>query len=389
MSTISVERFINTQNYFKELDQTIVNNILDIFNVSDNKTKKPQKTLVIKTQANILKNPKITQIKNKLSNKVNLILNKLSDTNLNNLIIEFIENIKISSIDDFNEYLKVIYIKILSEINFIKNYLEFNNIIIRIYSNYSSNYFIDLIQDKFNYDYNDKKEESNIKELDNEEKRLNNLILIKELINQNYLKKDIKIRLDEVILNQTYYYSDIYYWFKDSILDTNTENTINKLLTNNNIELRDKVLLENLVKKENKDFTVVKPKTKLVVKKPTNNYDELENIIEEYININNSNNIENYINKNCKEALHKNKICENLIGKYFTYNYEDSKKVINLLKILVKKQILFKSNLSRGLLNIDLNKYPYDKIKTLLIILQNMSITNGLEHLMSKYKLIV
>lgn len=62
---------------------------------------------------------------------------------------------------------------------------------------------------------------------------------------------------------------------------------------------------------------------------------------------------------------------------------------------LVKNRILFKSNLSRGLLlinniwkekSIDYNK-PIDKMKTFLIQLKKNGITNSIEFLLDQYKI--
>jgi hypothetical protein len=65
------------------------------------------------------------------------------------------------------------------------------------------------------------------------------------------------------------------------------------------------------------------------------------------------------------------------------------------MKSLVKKQILFKSNLSRGLLLIHSNwndlsldfSTPGKKMKELLIFLKNMGITKALESLLKEYKI--
>jgi hypothetical protein len=65
------------------------------------------------------------------------------------------------------------------------------------------------------------------------------------------------------------------------------------------------------------------------------------------------------------------------------------------MKILVKKQILYKSNLSRGILliysnwndvSLDYNK-PNKKMKDLLQCLKNMGITKYLESLLKTYKI--
>ena len=66
-----------------------------------------------------------------------------------------------------------------------------------------------------------------------------------------------------------------------------------------------------------------------------------------------------------------------------------------MLKLLVKKQILYKSNLSRGVLliytnwadvSLDYNN-PNKKMKDLLTCLKNMGITKYLETLLKTYKI--
>ena len=222
---------------YKNLDENIINNILNLFNSNyDIKQKKNKKVFIKKSENNILKNSKLQSMKDKIVNKVNLILNKLSDTNIDNLVIEFIQNIKLNNIDDYNEFLQSIYNKIISEVNFIKNYLSFFKIITYIYEkcyNYTTKYFFDIIENKFKENY------SSIELLEyDENKRLNNLILIKELININLLKNTIIENINEIIINQTNFYSDIYYWFKDIKLSEDYQEKI-KDVCNFNIQNRE------------------------------------------------------------------------------------------------------------------------------------------------------
>jgi len=463
-----------------DIDPDIINTINNSFLNYKTFTHKnfKYKNQNIKKASSVLKNPKIQSIKDKISNKVNLILNKLSENNLNNLVIEFIENIKITTIEHYNEFLKTIYIKILSEINFIKNYLNFfilisgtfsflkkmnietnieNNINIETNvetniesnietdietNNYSSEYnikyFFNLIEYKFKYEY------ENL-QLDDEYLFLidlshsNNLKLISELIKLNYMNNNFKIFIDEYIINQKVYLADIWEWFKDSKLNENQINKI-KIILKDDIQLRDKVLLENLINDNNKlvfKNIEIKPKqinktiptfipenNKIIYKnheKNQINIYELDNILEEYFFINNSDSIDYYIETNCKDTVSKNKLCEYIIDKYFKI---ENDKIFILFKNLIRKKLLFKSNLSRGLLNIygTLEKKSVDflekksvdflekkyvntlekksvntlekksgesfdvyKIKKMLIFLKNQGITNGLEHLISKY----
>lgn len=355
---------------YKNLDENIINNILNLFNSNyDIKQKKNKKVFIKKSENNILKNSKLQSMKDKIVNKVNLILNKLSDTNIDNLVIEFIQNIKLNNIDDYNEFLQSIYNKIISEVNFIKNYLSFFKIITYIYEkcyNYTTAFFFDIIENKFKENY------SSIELLeDDENKRLNNLILIKELININLLNNTIIENINEIIINQTNYYSDIYYWFKDIKLTEDYQEKI-KNICNFNIQNRDKILLENLINTTSK--------LEIKIKKNTN-------IIEKLIEDNNIATIETYITNNCVDAISKNKFCESVIYIYIMDSSNDTKKIFNLFKTLIKNHILFKSNLSRGLIGfLSSNKLfeNNNKLKQLLNFLQMNGITKGLEQIMNK-----
>jgi hypothetical protein len=244
-----------------------------------------------------------------------------------------------------------------------------------------------------------------------DEKRINNLILLRKLIKVNYFNESFSEYINDTILNQKKYLSDIYYWLKDSILTTTNIKKINSILLNDEIQLRDRVLLDNLLNGCN-NIEINQPFNKIIFKNPsnenklsfsevvttienkvvpeTNNLSiELENNLEEYFFIDNSESIDDYINNNCKDANAKNKFCEYIIDKYFKLQNNDSLKILTLMKKLIKSKILFKSNLSRGLINLYNNKisYNHDKFKKLLLFLKSLGITNGLENLMSKYKI--
>ena len=90
---------------------------LKIINILfSNKNKKK----ILKKNNHILKNQKIQNQKDNLSNKINLILNKLSENNIDNLTNEYINNINKINNEEFDEIQKTFYLKIISEINFIK-----------------------------------------------------------------------------------------------------------------------------------------------------------------------------------------------------------------------------------------------------------------------------
>jgi hypothetical protein len=361
----------------------------------------------------ILKNPKLQSLKDKIENKVNLVLNKLSEINFNNLLVEFIETVGKVTEEDYISLLKSFYYKMMSDINFVKIYLEFFKVISKVYNdgyNLSPKFFYDLIENKFNFDYKNKKltdDFSFLEDFNEENKRINHLIITKNLINIHLLKPELKNEIDTLILNQTKYYVDIYYWFQNEKISQEYKDIITKKVLNNSLPLREKVLLDDLLEIK-KHFNVIiddkkekKEPVKIVNKKSskTNEIDTLKletvNIIEEYLAMENVEDIKNFIDDKCKDALAKNKFCQFTFNRYFEGTSEEAGKILELIKTLVKKQILYKSNLSRGVLlinnswndlSIDFNN-PTKKMKDLLLCLKNMKITKYLETLLQEYKI--
>lgn len=268
----NLKSFLQLKNHndCKDLDIEVITFILESFENSEGKKTKKYNfnNNNYKKSNQILKNPKIKLIKEKISNKVNLILNKLSENNLSCLLIEFFQNIKILNLEDFNEVIKTIYIKMLTEIKFLKLYLEFFKNIIGTYKHiysYNISYFYDLLECKFNFDYNNLEDINMdfLKDYDSEDFRLNNLTILRELVEQQFFNSNFEDLLNNKILNQNKYYSDIYYWFKNYKLSNEQVDTINNIIINATIEIRDKILLQNLIS----DYTPEPKKTKLILKK--------------------------------------------------------------------------------------------------------------------------
>jgi hypothetical protein len=85
-----------------------------------------------------------------------------------------------------------------------------------------------------------------------EDFRMNNLKLIREMTNMNFFNNDIINIIDTKILEQSIYLVDIYYWFKDTSITKENANIIKNILSINlNIEIRDKILLQNLISEYN------------------------------------------------------------------------------------------------------------------------------------------
>ncbi len=426
MEVLDIKSFLSfkTNDSTQELDSKTLELLYELFGSVD-KNKKYKKN-VKKQNFNILKNQKVQNKKESIVNRVNLILNKLSESNIDSLIIEFLENINQVDLENYEEIQKTFYLKIMSEINFIKIYLQFLRIIGYLYNHvqqYDLSFFYSIIESKFKLDYTDfdinpESKFDFIRELDGEPKRINNLILIKNLIEYKFVSEKLYSECDEIIINQDIFLPDIYHWFnsKNRELSGEEKDKIKLHLKKSSITQRETVLLESLVnKKLNKPNTQTNSSSQSNQQSPlvqtvqsvqtTNSSNsmvktdtlklECENIIEEYILIKSIDDIKYFIENRCVDAISKNKFCENLIEKYFLSNKENSNDIIELIKQLVKSQTLYKSNLSRGLLliynnwkerSIDYNK-PIDKMKILLSILKNIGITKGIEFLMDQYKI--
>lgn len=407
----------------------------------------------------LLKNPKIQLLKDKIENKVNLILNKLSELNINNLLIEFVETIGKINEDEFNYIQKAFYQKMQSDITFIKIYIEFYKLITHVYVsnfNYSNKFMFNILEAKFMYDYNDiayTEEYKFLMDYDDENnavlsenKRVNHLTIIKNMIYLSILDSSLENIITEQLLEQNKYYADIYYWLQNKTIDTKLKLIIKNIISNNTLPLREKVLLDNLIidnkKTESKTLTKTisndevtwKPKSGSVWNLKENKADvlkemvsdnmqvfennkqvsengnrqnnglninidtlaiESENIIEEYLYMESINEVKVFIDNRCKDAVSKNKFCQYLFNKYFESNNDISTKMLDFVKNLVKKQLLFKSNLSRGLILlynnwkdlVDDYNNPTKKMKELLICLKKLGITKNLEILLKTHKI--
>jgi hypothetical protein len=398
MEVLDLNVFLTYKTYHnvQELDS----NTQDLLSVLFGNTEKYKNLKKTKKNINILKNHKLQNKKDNIVNRVNLILNKLSESNIDNLIIEFIENINQVSLENFEDIQKAFYFKIMSEINFVKIYLKFFKIIGYLYNkvqSYDLSFFISIVETKFNIDYmqiplNSDKYNFLI-EMEGETKRMNNMILIKNLVELNFMSDKLIQVCDKVILNQTTYLPDIYHWFNSKNKElTKSEIDVIKSILNSINTPRDKILLENLINKVKTTQPTIKEVEREIVVGDTIKL-ETENIIDEYVLIKSFDDIKHFIDTRCLDAIAKNKFCEQLVDKYFLVTLESSQDIIELIKQLIKSHTLFKSNLSRGLIllnnnwkdkSIDYNK-PIMRMKTLLSMMKSIGITKGLESLIDYY----
>ena len=103
MNIETFKSFKNSSNVLILSEQ--INNLISLLSVGNKKISKNYN----KGGNQLLKNPKMQVLKDKIENKVNLVLNKLSETNLHNLLYEFIESMNKLSMNDYLEIQKAFY----------------------------------------------------------------------------------------------------------------------------------------------------------------------------------------------------------------------------------------------------------------------------------------
>lgn len=249
-------------------------------------------------------------------NDINILLNKLCLSNIDNILIDFFNNIKINE-NNINSFIKIIYNKILNEKSFVKANSIFLvktfNIIYNKYSINLTNIIINYITNEFNNNYLSY----------DENKKENFLNFIKELIEQNMLIETIYNDIITYLLNKKLYI-DIYFLLKNTNRVKKYNNIINNIINNNN-NIRLQTLFKSLTTKKKSKKKSIKKK----ISKKTNYDLEIENIIEEYLFLKDiseiklylkeNNNISNFIN------ILKNKIKNN--------NNKDLKLLLNKIRI--------------------------------------------------------
>ena len=351
------------------------------------------KKINYKKNKNFFMNKKLQNKKNIIGNKINMILNKLSEDNIDNLILEFIEKIGIIDNNNFNTFIENVYKKIILEIEFINFYIKFFSIISNIYEkkfNYNIKYFFDIIENKILNDYLGIQKDNLIINISPENYRINNLKIIKFLLKNNIIDNSFNSLIDSIILNQENYLVDINFWYSDRKLTKNIKNKIN-LILNKDISFRDRTLLNNLIN-ENKVIINKKVKTdeiknynQKVKKNKSKNIDviEIENIYDEYAYLKMKDEVKMYLLEECKNSYKKNLFCK--IGLiYFSENKENN--LLDLFDYLLENKVLFKSNLSRGLIYFEKDNKVINKNNFLkyLKFLKNKGITKGIENILAK-----
>ena len=208
---------------------------------------------------------KIQISKDKIDNKFSLLVNKLDSNNINKIIEEFIDKFRDINESEYLIFQKYIYTRILKDNKFIDIYLDFfikiNMIFNRIF-NYNQKHFISLIELKFKYDYDINKELSynelkvsdleELKLLDSEENRINNIDLIIKFIENGLL--DVSI-IDEVVnsLINTDFIPDIHRFLSNKFIkekiDLKSYYDTLKSKSENKLDNRYRIILDSILEK--------------------------------------------------------------------------------------------------------------------------------------------
>jgi len=263
-----------------KLSENEINNINNILKKSNIKIKKRKLT------PEILKLKELNNKKKSIASKINQVINKISIINYQDIVVEFLQTINLDDeyMDTFNE---IFLNKILVENNFAKSFAYFFKDL-----SYGIKYLYDreLPIDNF---------EKLLNIYENETKSENLLTFIYYLIENQYFNNNLYHKIFLELYNNNKFYL-VYFW-----LNLN-KNVLNKYkfyleqIDNSNLLLdnRTKILLENLDKpKEEKIVIIKKQKNKLQI--------EIENIFEEYLELEDEDEIKLYIKENLKSSEDK------------------------------------------------------------------------------------
>jgi hypothetical protein len=333
----------------KNFDKDILNNINSFFKKSNIKYVKKNKKL-----SNVLKNSNFNLKKNETSNKMIFILNKLSENNIDNIMIEFIENIKIDNEKNFEIIQNIIFEKIIKDNKFINVYCD---LLIKIIKytykkyNYKPNYLLSII-DSFINNYNIK----------NENDRLIFLNFLTIMIKNNFFNSNI-INVISQKLVELKLISDLKFWFNYYNLDKSV--LLNFKINNT----RDRLIYESIFE-DKKNISINK---QINIQQNTNKntfLTQCQNIIEEYELLNLNEEIKYFIENECKNDNMKSEFIEYIINQYVN---KKKNNMFNLFEFIINNNII-KTNIIKKILKNESNNY---EIKNLISCLKknNVDIT--------------
>ncbi len=354
------------------LDEDIIQNITNIMSKSNIKPNK-----AVKKQVNVMKTNKIQAKKDLNENKVIMIMNKISDNNINNLTVEYITNVLVDTEEKYNSIQDEIFNKIIKDIKFIDNYIKFALNVFMIEKhrlNLAPERFIENIIVSYNNA--------------NENVRIGAYMMIQKLVKCNFFNNNIIDYISNIVLNNTASerFIDTYHWFNNLEQCTNSFNIdtyiegINNMIIlcgKNNMN-REKILIESIIEKVPVRIVCNEEVETL------NNDTNINGIIEEYLEDEEITTVSAYLDAECKEIDDKNNFARVVFMNYIdTFN----EKLFEMLETLINEKVLFKSNLSKGLvLLLQDSEIDRDAVINILKFLKNQNITKNIENIFRKYK---
>jgi hypothetical protein len=352
------------------LSENIISDILDVFSKSNIKVIK-----CAKKQVSAIKTNKVQAKKDLNENKIIMIMNKISDNNINELVSEYLCNILVDTEEKYNVIMIEIFNKMLKDITFVENYIKFAIKIFIIEKKRLNLYpeeFIDLIK-------------LNIISNESEAERAACYTIIKILINHSFLNEKIIKYISNIVLNNKSRYIDVYNWFNGLNINEYKDDILNIANKCNNENMnREAILIENLLDNE-KVITEAPPEILYEESNVINT--SMINILEEYEFLKSVDEVIEFINIECYNINNKNLFCKEILDFYMEKDIKDG---INLVDELIKKKALFKSNISKGLVMfLNLNKTTItsnNKIIQVLKYLKHNNITKNIEHIFKRFK---
>jgi hypothetical protein len=357
------------------LSENIISCILDTFSKSNIKVIK-----CAKKQVSAIKTNKVQAKKDLNENKIIMIMNKISENNINELIGEYLCNVFVDTEEKYNVIMTEIFNKMLKDIKFVENYIKFALKIFIIEKKRLNLYpeeFIDLIKLTVN--------------IGTEEERCACYTLIKVLIKYEFFNKDIIKFISNIVLsnNNKLKYIDIYNWFVGIDISEYRESILNIIKKCNSENMnREEILLESLFEKIINNELVEE-----TLDNNINNHNQINtlinNIIEEYDFLKSIDEVIEFIQVECDNINNKNLFCKEIINFYIS---KDINIGLELIDELIKKKSLFKSNISKGLVlylgenNTSINTSINNKIIQILKYLKNNNITKNIEHIFKRFR---
>ena len=329
-------------------NEKFLNDIKSYFKESNIKYVKKNKKL-----SNVLKNSNFNLKKNTLNNKIIFILNKLSETNIDNIIIEFIKSIKIDDNENYELIQSIIFEKILKDSKFINIYCDFFIKIIKyiyVKYNYKPIKLLAIIQ-LFIDNISVKKE--------NERIIFFNFMII--MIENNFFNKNIINEISNILVKEKLI-PDIKLWFEK--FNLNKECIMGLKIENK----REKLMYESIF--ENKKHNVkINNNININTKNKNNNtfLTQCQNIIEEYNYLNLNDEIIYFIKNECKSNENKSFLIEYIIKEFYNKNM---KNLFTLFEYIVKKRIIHEDIIRNVLVN-NLKSSKFDLKKFMQIIDKN------------------